>query len=320
MLLHIIEVRMPLSQSVQHSSANPSRSTPPVTSSTSSSSGTRQRSAIACRYCRRRKIRCTGYDSNPQDSRCTNCTKFNQQCIFTPVSAAVAVHNNVHQHSSYYVPPYSLPPVRSVRAHSVTSMTDPTNYRHSNTLLRRPSLESYYPPSAPQPSPPHQHIDLGQRVPNYAVSTYSPTQSYEPLRQTVSVSPKSTYESFYRSQGPPQPLQSQQPQQPPQPPPPPISQRRQIHSAIFTPPSASASYAEGVVSAYQIHGGTLPPYDQRYYEHPQVPPPIPMHNSPVPIKPPQTDRRTSEASLRPSISNLLDPMGDTASSVRRDSR
>ncbi|RKF53512.1 putative c6 zinc finger domain-containing protein [Erysiphe neolycopersici] len=46
----------------------------------------RQRTAIACRYCRRRKIRCSGFDQNP-DGRCLNCQRFQQVCIFTPVSS-----------------------------------------------------------------------------------------------------------------------------------------------------------------------------------------------------------------------------------------
>lgn len=46
----------------------------------------RQRTAIACRYCRRRKIRCSGFENNPQ-GRCTNCARFNQECMFTPVSS-----------------------------------------------------------------------------------------------------------------------------------------------------------------------------------------------------------------------------------------
>ncbi|KAF2839819.1 hypothetical protein M501DRAFT_901355, partial [Patellaria atrata CBS 101060] len=48
--------------------------------------GARQRTAIACRYCRRRKIRCSGFDAN-EDGRCTNCVRFSQECVFTPVSA-----------------------------------------------------------------------------------------------------------------------------------------------------------------------------------------------------------------------------------------
>ncbi|PVH98372.1 hypothetical protein DM02DRAFT_49144 [Periconia macrospinosa] len=46
----------------------------------------RQRTAIACRYCRRRKIRCSGFEAT-DDGRCGNCVRFNQDCIFTPVSA-----------------------------------------------------------------------------------------------------------------------------------------------------------------------------------------------------------------------------------------
>ncbi|CAK1354880.1 uncharacterized protein RHO25_001364 [Cercospora beticola] len=46
----------------------------------------RQRTAIACRYCRRRKIRCSGFEQS-EDGRCTNCVRFSQECVFTPVSA-----------------------------------------------------------------------------------------------------------------------------------------------------------------------------------------------------------------------------------------
>ncbi|KAL6239574.1 hypothetical protein BDW75DRAFT_227192 [Aspergillus navahoensis] len=46
----------------------------------------RQRTAIACRYCRRRKIRCSGFEHS-SDGRCTNCVRFSQQCVFTPVSS-----------------------------------------------------------------------------------------------------------------------------------------------------------------------------------------------------------------------------------------
>ncbi|KAH6710997.1 hypothetical protein DL95DRAFT_399942 [Leptodontidium sp. 2 PMI_412] len=49
-------------------------------------SAPRQRTAIACRYCRRRKIRCSGFDQNPE-GRCSNCQRFQQECIFTPVSS-----------------------------------------------------------------------------------------------------------------------------------------------------------------------------------------------------------------------------------------
>ncbi|MCJ1391660.1 hypothetical protein MMC18_004525 [Xylographa bjoerkii] len=37
----------------------------------------------ACRYCRRRKIRCYGAQTS-SDGRCTNCVRFEQECKFTP--------------------------------------------------------------------------------------------------------------------------------------------------------------------------------------------------------------------------------------------
>ncbi|KAL4924764.1 Zn(II)2Cys6 transcription factor domain-containing protein [Aspergillus undulatus] len=59
----------------------------------------RQRTAIACRYCRKRKIRCSGFESNP-DGRCSNCIRFNQQCTFIPVSS----------HSQAFVPAHAAYP------------------------------------------------------------------------------------------------------------------------------------------------------------------------------------------------------------------
>ncbi|KAL1974191.1 hypothetical protein VTN31DRAFT_5751 [Thermomyces dupontii] len=58
----------------------------------------RQRTAIACRYCRRRKIRCSGFE-NSQDGRCSNCIRFNQECMFTPVSSQAQAF--VPAHAAY---------------------------------------------------------------------------------------------------------------------------------------------------------------------------------------------------------------------------
>ncbi|KAL2783841.1 hypothetical protein BJX66DRAFT_112317 [Aspergillus keveii] len=41
----------------------------------------RQRCAIACCYCRKRKIRCSG------QRRCDNCVRLNQPCEFIPMSS-----------------------------------------------------------------------------------------------------------------------------------------------------------------------------------------------------------------------------------------
>ncbi|CCG81133.1 C6 zinc finger domain protein [Taphrina deformans PYCC 5710] len=47
----------------------------------------RQRTAVACRYCRKRKIRCTGISHDPNDPRCSNCRRLDQECIYAPVGA-----------------------------------------------------------------------------------------------------------------------------------------------------------------------------------------------------------------------------------------
>ncbi|OQE41772.1 hypothetical protein PENCOP_c004G06391 [Penicillium coprophilum] len=58
----------------------------------------RQRTAIACRYCRRRKIRCSGFETSA-DGRCSNCVRFNQDCMFTPVSSQTQAF--VPAHTAY---------------------------------------------------------------------------------------------------------------------------------------------------------------------------------------------------------------------------
>ncbi|KAK5163030.1 uncharacterized protein LTR77_010964 [Saxophila tyrrhenica] len=55
----------------------------------------RQRTAIACRYCRRRKIRCSGFDQS-EDGRCTTCVRFSQECVFTPVHAEIQAFVPAH--------------------------------------------------------------------------------------------------------------------------------------------------------------------------------------------------------------------------------
>ncbi|KAB8337234.1 hypothetical protein FH972_021536 [Carpinus fangiana] len=59
---------------------------PPQGQQNMGQSAPRQRTAIACKYCRRRKIRCSGFE-NSEDGRCSNCVRFSQECVFTPVSA-----------------------------------------------------------------------------------------------------------------------------------------------------------------------------------------------------------------------------------------
>ncbi|KAL8407457.1 hypothetical protein RB594_006328 [Gaeumannomyces avenae] len=49
-------------------------------------SAPRQRTSIACRYCRKRKIRCSGYQTTA-DGKCLNCKKTGNECVFQPVSS-----------------------------------------------------------------------------------------------------------------------------------------------------------------------------------------------------------------------------------------
>ncbi|KAK0633731.1 hypothetical protein B0T14DRAFT_80048 [Immersiella caudata] len=59
---------------------------PPTAAAQPQQAAPRQRTSIACRYCRKRKIRCSGY-ANTTNGKCTNCDKLRIECIFQPVSS-----------------------------------------------------------------------------------------------------------------------------------------------------------------------------------------------------------------------------------------
>lgn len=114
----------------------------------------RQRTAIACRYCRRRKIRCSGFEAT-DDGRCSNCMRFNQDCIFTPVSAQTqafvpahtvwrGVGNPPPMYGAYGQP---LPPASHGQAYGEPSRPQP--YLPSPTGAPAGSSASYS--SAPPP-------------------------------------------------------------------------------------------------------------------------------------------------------------------------
>ncbi|EFX04918.1 c6 zinc finger domain containing protein [Grosmannia clavigera kw1407] len=62
---------------------------PPNYQSQPPESAPRQRTSIACKYCRKRKIRCSGYQNTP-DGKCTNCKKTGNDCVFQPVSSTTS--------------------------------------------------------------------------------------------------------------------------------------------------------------------------------------------------------------------------------------
>ncbi|CAG8018154.1 unnamed protein product [Penicillium salamii] len=84
---------------------------PPAAQGPYQAAAPRQRTAIACRYCRRRKIRCSGFDTSA-DGRCSNCVRFNQDCMFTPVSSQTQAFVPAHTAYPHLRPGQNGPPGR----------------------------------------------------------------------------------------------------------------------------------------------------------------------------------------------------------------
>ncbi|CAZ86624.1 unnamed protein product [Tuber melanosporum] len=136
----------------------------------------RQRTAIACRYCRRRKIRCSGFESSP-DGRCANCLRFNQECVFTPVSSQTQA----------FVPAHAL--YNTTR--SVGGRAGPLYGAHGQPLSSgyipmpsqapAPSAQSPMESRAPQqyPRPPSPGVGSGRQPP--PPPAQPPYGSYEEL-------------------------------------------------------------------------------------------------------------------------------------------
>ncbi|MCJ1408337.1 hypothetical protein MMC19_002412 [Ptychographa xylographoides] len=150
----------------------------------------RQRTAIACRYCRRRKvredhvaeatmgwktdgenqIRCHGFDSSP-DGRCTNCLRFHQECIFTPVSSQA--HAFVPAHTAY------------------------PHLRNTGRMPQHPDGRPMYPPQG-------QPVIYGAHgQPIGPMSHHGPDPSYPPPPQGYGPGPYPG--PMYDDRGPPQP-------------------------------------------------------------------------------------------------------------------
>ncbi|GAM89608.1 hypothetical protein ANO11243_076470 [Dothideomycetidae sp. 11243] len=130
----------------------------------------RQRTAIACRYCRRRKIRCSGFDQS-EDGRCTNCQRFSQECVFTPVNQqtqafvpAHAVLGRQGQMPTQFfgafgqpiAPPYHYPQQA---------------YGPPNGHYQQPAP---YPPHMQQPQPGQPGVHQGGQQPSPTQSTQQP--------------------------------------------------------------------------------------------------------------------------------------------------
>ncbi|KAL2432804.1 hypothetical protein ABEF95_015376 [Exophiala dermatitidis] len=120
----------------------------------------RQRTAIACKYCRKRKIRCSGYDSSP-DGRCQNCVRFNQQCLFHPVSSQAAfVPANAVYGPGARAPVAGQNDRPGQNGHYPREGEPPMLYGAHGQPLGPPSQYNYPPPPPPPPAaaaPPAAH-------------------------------------------------------------------------------------------------------------------------------------------------------------------
>ncbi|CAG8974062.1 hypothetical protein HYALB_00009564 [Hymenoscyphus albidus] len=138
-----------------------------------SQSAPRQRTAIACRYCRRRKIRCSGFDANPE-GRCSNCVRFQQDCFFAPVSSQAQA----------FVPAHTVyPHMRQNSGMNHTGHEEQTMYpRHAGAT---PQLYGAHgQPLGPVPPPSGHGGSSGHgpgHGPQYEYPAPSPTGSYNSM-------------------------------------------------------------------------------------------------------------------------------------------
>ncbi|KAF2499587.1 hypothetical protein BU16DRAFT_276966 [Lophium mytilinum] len=194
----------------------------------------RQRTAIACRYCRRRKIRCSGFEAS-EDGRCTNCLRFAQDCIFTPVSAQtqafVPAHTRpwqgvgqapqlygaygqplppqTHMQEAYAPPraqgyplpsptgPYSAP---GPYASPLSSVYDDRGARDAYNSRKRPLAEPHT-PTLPRPNPASVSSQLPLHRGPGSEYTYPDPTALTP----AAVSPASSSASYHSAPQQPQP-------------------------------------------------------------------------------------------------------------------
>ncbi|KAB5559807.1 hypothetical protein GE09DRAFT_69095 [Coniochaeta sp. 2T2.1] len=130
----------------------------------------RQRTSIACRYCRKRKIRCSGYQ-NTTNGKCTNCDKLKIDCIFQPVSSGV---------SQAFIPvsaiPGGVPP--GTQLFGAYGQPLPPSGPGQQQQQQPPPQNGYGPP--PPGYPQHQHPQHHQQHQQQQHPLPSPTSQYAP--------------------------------------------------------------------------------------------------------------------------------------------
>uniref|UniRef100_A0A8H7NLN6 Zn(2)-C6 fungal-type domain-containing protein n=1 Tax=Bionectria ochroleuca TaxID=29856 RepID=A0A8H7NLN6_BIOOC len=130
----------------------------------------RQRTSIACKYCRKRKIRCSGYQSAP-GGKCQNCARMNQECVFQPVSSSSSTAFIPVSAVPGGVPPgtplfgaYGQPLPQTHHYPSAATAQQPPGYPHAGAPL---------PQHAQQP--PHHPSQQGPLAQSPSESSYSYT-------------------------------------------------------------------------------------------------------------------------------------------------
>ncbi|KAF8540052.1 hypothetical protein BDD12DRAFT_881169 [Trichophaea hybrida] len=135
----------------------------------------RQRTAIACRYCRRRKIRCSGFETSP-DGRCANCMRFNQECVFTPVSSqpgAIQAFVPAHPH----LLAQQQQGGRSTQLYGAQGQPLPASFEPSGVyhqLPPPPAHDSRVYGHPPPPPPPPSHLNGGPSYVNRDDRSHGP--------------------------------------------------------------------------------------------------------------------------------------------------
>ncbi|VUC21912.1 unnamed protein product [Clonostachys rosea] len=135
----------------------------------------RQRTSIACKYCRKRKmsvfqIRCSGYQSAP-GGKCQNCARMNQECVFQPVSSSS---------STAFIPvsavPGGVPPGTPLFGAYGQPLPQTHHYPAAATAQQPPGYpHAGGPPPQHAQQPPHHPSQQGPLAQSPSESSYSYT-------------------------------------------------------------------------------------------------------------------------------------------------
>lgn len=125
------------------------------------------------------QIRCSGFESSP-DGRCTNCVRFNQECMFTPVSSQAQAFVPAHAAYPHLLRPQTqggrgrgypgdnvvlygahgqpLPPQQQAMPESTLP---PPQGAYYQAPYGRPPMDDRIPPPPMQHHMPHDQVSLG---------------------------------------------------------------------------------------------------------------------------------------------------------------